>query len=404
MRSPSIPSTKGIRISALFLGLYFVMLPFDFYRVQSLGSVSRLLAYIPIGFSIMEQLRSSGSIKLSINNITKSGLFLIIVALLSIPFSVSQSVSSGAFFTLFMNLLMIFLIGSASVYSNKEVSFLETCLVLGGWLTGVLMLSFSSFSINRMMFQLGDSKQDPNYMCGFMLFAFCFHLRRLLQKKKRVDICAVVSMIILVIMSGSRGSLIAFLVALISSVLTSRSLDKTKKRKAVSGIVMLSIAFVFLYIFVLPNINSAITDRFTLQYLQTYGTIGRTDIWEYLIKKFWNSNPVRMIFGYGYGTTYIVNDMAGRHYGHVAHNVYIEMLISAGILGLIAEILLHVNCIKEAVRAEKSEVFCTLLAYITMGFSLSLTSYKPQWALMILLLIYSKRRANRLRRDSKNED
>ena len=52
MKLLSIPSLKGIRASTLLLGIYFIMLPFDFYRVQSLGSITRMLAYLPIGFSL----------------------------------------------------------------------------------------------------------------------------------------------------------------------------------------------------------------------------------------------------------------------------------------------------------------------------------------------------------------
>ena len=250
------------------------------------------------------------------------------------------------------------------------------------------MLSFSNFTINRMMFQLGDNKQDPNYMCGFMLYAFCYHLKRILQRKKPLDILIAGGMIVLVIMSGSRGALLSFLAAIISSILTAKNLTNSGKGKAIGGILLIVIAFAFIYVFVMPRLNSAITDRFTIQYLLRYGTIGRTDIWKYLLNKYWHSSFVRQIVGFGYGTVYVVNDMPGVGYGHVAHNLYIEMLISSGIIGLIAMITLQISCIRTAIKERKWEALCTYISFIAMGLSLSLTSYKPLWALMIMLLIY----------------
>lgn len=391
MRIPRSLSLKGIRLSARFLGLYFIMLPFDFYRVEGIGSISRILACLPILLTIVEQIKQHHSLRISLNPITKSSLFLIFAALISLPMSISINTSLSSLFTLSMNLIMVLLVGSAKDYSDKEVIFLERCLVLCGWLTAILMISFSSFSIDRMMFQLGKSGQDPNYMCGFMLYAFCYHLRNILNRKKIYDILIVGIIIVVVILSGSRGALFAFMGGIIASILTAKNIGATGKRKTIGGLVIILAVFFLIYWFVLPKVNSAITERFTIQYLLQNGTVGRTNIWIYLMNKYFHSGIIRQIIGYGYGTTYLVNDMPGASYGHVAHNLYVEMIISSGIVGLIAQVSLQISCIKTAFKYHKSVALSTYIAYFVMGLSLSMTSYKPIWALMIMLIVYINR-------------
>ncbi len=380
---------RGVNLSTLFLGIYFVLLPFDFYKVAGFGSISRLAAVLPIGLMILELIHENNRIKFRLNKITKSIILFLIVTAVSVMLSISFSTSMGAYNTLLLNMVMIILLGATREYRNQEVIFLEKCLVLCGWLTAILMLSFSRFSINRMLFSIGDNTQDPNYMCGFMMYAFCFHLQSFMDRKKINDIIFAVGMIILVIMSGSRGALLSFTIAAIASVIFAGEIARSKKVNYIGGIFILLIGVLFLYQIVLPRINTAITERFTLAYLMKYGTVGRFDIWNYLLSKYKSSGIIRKLIGFGYGTTIIVNDMPGTGKWHVAHNLYIDNLVSAGLMGLFAQVIFQISCFKTA-KKTNNIALCTYIGYLSMCLSLSLTSYKPMWALVLMLLIYER--------------
>lgn len=384
----SIP--KGMQVSTFFLGLYFILLPFDFYRVAGMGSVSRIAAYLPLGFCILERIHADRNIRIRLNGITKSAFLFLFITAISALLSISLRTSRAAYMTLVMNMAMVILLGGCRPYGNEEIKWLERCLILSGWLTGFLMIAFSDFSFNRMIFSIGDSRQDPNYICGFMLYAFCCQMKHIVEEKKIIHVLMAGTMTVLVILTGSRGALLAYAVAAAASVIVYGNLKPSTKKKKMGGVVLVFLGALFLYNFVLPKLNPAITERFTVDYFIKHGTTGRTDIWLYLLNKYKNAGIFRHIIGFGYGTSALLNDMPAHSRDHVAHNLYIDNLVCAGLLGLAAQLIFQFNCFKTAVKSGRKTAVCTYAAYIAMCLSLSLTSYKPIWALVIMLLIYER--------------
>lgn len=384
----SLPALNRIKLSAFFLGLYFIFLPFDFYRAEDMGSITRLIACLPIGFCILERIKNDKTIKIKLNGITKAGSALLMVMAVSMTVTVSLNTSIGAYMTLLMNMVMVLLLGGTQKYTKEEILWLEKCLIASGWLTAFLMVAFSQFNINRMLFSMGDSKQDPNYMCGFMLYAFCYHINGSLNERKIAHVGVAAVLFILVILSGSRGALLAYLVAVIATVIISKEFRLKRKKRLIKGIVLILIGVLLLHFFVLPKINTAIMERYTLDYLYKYGTIGRVDIWVYLLNKYMNADIITQLIGFGYGTTAIVNDMPSVKGAHVAHNLYIDNLVSAGLAGLFAQLIFQYNCLKTALQVKQTVIICTYFSYLAMCLSLSLTSYKPMWALVIMILLY----------------
>lgn len=382
----ALAELKSVRVTALFLGIYFLLLPFDFYQIGSIGTISKLAALFPIALCIFSQLSYRHKLLIKLNAITKWGLAHVFVVLLSLIISVSFSTSKTAVITLVTNMGMVVLMGSYR-YDKCETEWLERCLVLSGWVTAFLMMAFSSFSQNRMTFGVGDNTKDSNYLCGFMLYAFCYYFKKLIETKKFKYLIPLALFLILQLRTGSRGALLAFIVVAVSSVLIS-DVEAKSKRNVLFGIVVIVAVVWGTWRFIIPRINPLITERYTTAYLQQYGTVGRTNIWQYLLDKYAHSNLLRQILGYGYGTTHLVNEMAGVSSHHVAHNLYIDNLISAGFLGVLTQVCFQISCLKSARRANKPIAICTFLGYIAMCMSLSMTSYKPLWALVIMIMIY----------------
>lgn len=385
----ALSELKGVRITAFFLGIYFMLLPFDFYQIGSFGTISKLASLFPIGLCVISQMASHHSIKIKLNSITKWGLAHVLIACISMIITVSFSTSKTAVITLITNMGMVILMGTSYKYNENEVKWLEWCLIISGWITVLLMAMFSSFSQNRMTFGVGENAKDSNYLCGFMLYAFCYYFKKLIETKKIKYLVPLILFLVMQLRTGSRGALLAFIIVAIASTMVSDT-EKKNKRNTVFGILILSLLFWVVWRVVLPRINPLIGERYTVLYLQQYGTVGRTNIWAYLIDKYIHSNPLRQLIGYGYGTTHIVNEMGGVSAHHVAHNLYIDNLISIGILGALTQIFFQISCIRSARKTDHTLAICVFLGYIAMCMSLSMTSYKPLWALVIMILIYEQ--------------
>ena len=123
--------------------------------------------------------------------------------------------------------------------------------------------------------------------------------------------------------------------------------------------------------------------RFTPDYIANYKGTNRNDIWIEILKIYKEGSIERQLFGYGYGTVPTVNT-----FNHlVAHNLWLDHLITGGILGLIVMICMHVIFLREAWCNKNAIIFATYSGYLTMCMTLSLTNYKPLWNAMMMIMI-----------------
>lgn len=384
MRKIENTRENKLSLTCVFLCIYFIFLPFDFIRIGSIGSVTRILAILPIFFSIL----SIGK-KLIIKKepIVFWLLFFLLSSAVSYVYSIQADYSLDAIKTLLLNVVMIFVVGACQIYNDREIQYMIYALIAGSWLSVIMVLLFGTSQYGRMTILFGNAQQDQNYLCGFMLFAFVYHFILFLRSRKILQLILSLFIILAVVLTGSRGALVAYIATIVSCMLSLGTEKKHRMRTVVLGIFgVIAIGFV-IYQFIMPNLDSMLYNRYTIEYLLKRGTTGRMDIWKYLLDKYRESSLFRQFFGYGYGTTVIVNDMYGVMGGKVAHNLYIDNLITLGIPGLIAAIGLHVSCIKTGIR-KKAPFFTSIMAgYIVMCFSMSLTSYKPIWATIIMLII-----------------
>lgn len=130
--------------------------------------------------------------------------------------------------------------------------------------------------------------------------------------------------------------------------------------------------------------------RFSLQYIATHGTSDRAEIWAFMLKKFFGGDIFHMLFGYGIGTSSIFNTMDS----HVAHNAFIDIMIGAGLFGVIWYILLLRYAVRLSLRSKNFELFICMIGFIMLSMSLSLITYKPIFncIMMISIMGVSKER------------
>ena len=372
-------SQQNIRPVAYGLALYFLLTPMDCFSLGEIGSVLRIAALIPLGLMLLE-LRT---MSLRINNLFAVHLLFWFLAMVSLFYSIDQNRTLTALSSLSMNYFLILAVGHMQTYHQREIALLKRAMLWSSWLTVALLFVFSGgFSVDeRLTLNMGGKAQDGNYINGYFLYAFSYHCYQLLCKKGKKHIIPVLIMFAMVLVSGSRGALLAFAVTFFFQICIYFKESKHALRNILVVAALLLIAGIA-FDLILEQLPESVSVRFSWEYLAEKGTTGRSRTWNYLWNRFSESSMLRMLFGYGYGTTSIVNQL--NH--NVAHNLYLDNLITLGIFGMFLQIASQGIVVWIFWRKKKYALLGAYIGMIAMCMSLSLTACKPLWNMILIAL------------------
>ena len=371
---------------ALFLGLYFFLMPFDILRIGNIGSLLRITALFPIAAVAL----NFKNIRIKLDKLVCSLLLVLLLYTLSLYITVSFETTLPVYKTQLMNFIFIFATGVCHQYNEKEIDFLEHTLVLGSILTACLTLIYSDWSMDgRLSLQFDGKTEDPNYLNGYLLFAIAFFFAHLAKEKKfRYFVCCTL-LVLFSLFTGSRGALLAIAATGGYAFLNQLNQGKAAKIKVFLGISFAIICIVLFYDALLSLLPPVIAQRFDIKFIQEHGSTGRTDIWKALLEIYSNAPITRQLFGFGLSTTTVINTIRIHGVGYMAHNLWIEQLISIGLVGLVIFLYMQYIFFKAAVKQKDVLLISTYFGFLVMDASLSLTAYKPAWNCMIMILILS---------------
>lgn len=369
--------------TTIALGVYFLLLPTDCFRIGEIGSLIKVYAFVPVIFLLL----SGGCRYLIFDKLLSRLLLFLMVAAFSIFWTINFDITVSSFKSLLLNIILVVLMAGTYRYSEVEIKFLLNCLIASSWITVICMLLFGDRSIGgRLTLAIGDSVQDPNYVAGYILFAFSYHITNFLEKKKLHQLLLAMTIFVVIILTGSRGALAAYLACAFFAVIYSIQESRHPGRVIVLATASAFAAY-FAFSVAMQAVDTSVSSRFSLEYLLEHGATGRGDIWAHLLHKFRTASLGRQLLGHGYGTTRLMNTLRGSRGGLVAHNLYIDDLISVGIIGALVQLSIQVQCIRMAFQAKSRMLICLYGAFIVMTFSLSLTNYKPIWSTMMVIII-----------------
>ena len=305
-----------------------------------------------------------------------------LLAVVSIFFSVDVDVTFSAVLTLGLNLLLVFSLGSFESYTKHELDAMKQSMLLGGWITIILMLFMSDYTASgRLSLRLGESIQDQNYINGFFLYTFSHHAGCFFENRKKRHLLSAVFIFVIVLMTGSRGALLAFMMTAFAHICITFRNSRHFLRNILLTVVVMLLAGVIFDI-VLSFLPEAVAVRYSWDYIAEKGTTGRTRIWSTLLDHFSRDSIGRMLFGHGFGTCRLVNTFKG----YVAHNLYIDNLITLGIVGAVLQVISQFMVARLLLKHREYGLFAAYIGMIGMCMSLSLVSYKPIWNVMLLTL------------------
>lgn len=367
-----------IRPVAYGLAFYLLMGVFDSLNISEIGSLLKIAAFIPLGMMVFQW----KDLRLRFHSLLFMQIAFWLLALVSLFYTISFDRTFSASMTLTLNLVLVLILGVMVPYNDAELKLLQKAMLLGCWLQILMTLIFADFSAaGRLTLRFGQTTQDQNNNNTFFLYAFSYHLYHFLGGRRKIHLLPVLLMLFMVLFSGSRGALLAIMLTFFFQI----CIYFKESRHPVRNILlvgMLLLFAVFAFDLFLAQLPESVAVRYSWDYLAEKGTTGRTRIWTYLWKQFSEASMLRMLFGHGYGTTTIVNQMSHQ----VAHNLYLDNLITLGILGVILQLTSQIMVMGIFWKKKKYALLGAYVGMVGMCMSLSLTASKPLWNLMLIAL------------------
>lgn len=369
---------EKVKLITWLTAFYLLLTPLDFLPVITGVSLSKILILIPV-CSWLLYIRQ---VKIRFDRFLVIPVIYIIIIMISSFYSYDVSATMQRIITIGMNISVILALSMVN-YELKEINILKKAIVYSGWFTLALMIFYGNTDLVgglRLTVVVNGMLQDPNYLTGFLIFPILFYYNDFIRNKKKMSLIKISIFIIYILLTGSRGGLLALMGAMLFLTITC---SMRNGFKLTSLLKILSVIFVFYMFFVIAMniLPDEIVKRYNIASVIESGGTGRIDIWLIVEDQYSNFSIANKLFGGGAGT---VRYFAG---GKVAHNLWLESLVEVGVVGSFIFFILYYIFLKKAYKMKEYVVTASFLGYILMSLSLSLYSYKPIWNIMLLVLI-----------------
>lgn len=364
---------NGKKIFVCSLGLYFFCLILGAMNIGEFGSMLKVLAALPVGIWLMQR-------HLIVTNklLLWASLF-VCCCTASYVWSIAPEESVIRIGTQILYLLMLVAASSYS-YDLAQIVFLKKSLVWSSRVTAIVVLLSGSYYQGR-IYLSGIIQEDPNYLCAYFLFGISVALNTALDskilKQKLVAVAELIIYTYIIVGSGSRGGLFAVLAcALIVffSYEQGHNILKSISKKVAMIIVMSSVAF-----FASSFISGEIMQRFALETLIESNGTGRFGLWRDALNAFSDSGILRQLFGYGTASARAITWIFPFERHNVFHNIFIEVLLEIGVIGLIAYGLHIFSMIDFTFKRKEYFAFSVVVGMLILSLSTSIAAFKPYW-------------------------
>lgn len=321
---------------------------------------------------------------------------------MSIAWSVNPGETGTEFFIL-ISLLTVYVVTMLMPISRLDLSRFEIGVAAGGAVEGayaIVLLMTSGLQqtrrdVSRFSTAGGVGQQaDANITAATLILPFAIALGRALRAESRIERVGFGIAAALagtgIVLTGSRGGMLAALVTLLALVLT-----QERRLKAFSVVLMLGLV---------ASLSLLVAPATLRNHITRSTSSGRTDIWRTGIA----ACPKYCWVGGGWGafpTIYQESlhtnpNAKGLDRPFVAHNIWISAILEVGVLGL-AVLLLALGLVARDImrvpRAVRGPPLAALAGVLVASTFLSTLSFKYFWLVMayagIVTLVHAPRRA-----------
>lgn len=379
----NIDKNFKIHISTWLIALYLFCAPLDFIQVIPGVSLMRFLILLPLAGCF---LRIKG-MRFYLDRYFVILLLYVFMLIVTILYSYDSSNTIQRTISVGQNIAVILVLSMLS-YNKKEIITIKKAMVYSGWLTLILMYFYSDTSLmgGRMTIAVNGAFQDPNYLCGFLIFSIVYYYEEFIQKKNKMSFVKMCVFLVFVLLTGSRGGLLAIFGSILFYTfiwMKDKSFKLSSILKLFSLIFLISIFF-NITIDLLPE---SVGERYDTSFTVNDGGASRFGIWESSLNNYEHLPVFYQLFGTGAGTIGHIFI-----HGGVSHNIWIESLIEIGIIGTGVLFTLYFLYFIKVYKLKEFVVSSSFIGYMVMAMSLSLYSYKPIWNILLIIMILKNNR------------
>lgn len=256
------------------------------------------------------------------------------------------------------------------------VSLLVSCIIIYNWVNGIYYNEWFA----RSTLSVGGVQKDPNYVAAFLAPAPILLLlygkysgKDNLFTKKWLAWCLVAIVCVSLLLNGSRGGILSALIAVCGFVFF--SIKSTKKRiKTLIALIIIATIGVIVMINVLPE------QTIERLFFQSSGDT-RSKLWSAAIMPFTN-NP---LIGEGLNSA---SKYSLELAGNASHNMYIDILSGAGLLGAALYIMMIWDT---GFRRKKHKIDIALACFALLMPQMFINGFNStsQWIPIIMLWLTS---------------
>lgn len=357
------------------------------WAATPIGSLYRWIILVLFGYVII---KNRGLIRIDKSSKTIFLLMSIFViySTLSILWGNSVLESLKNSLSLFLMLFVAILFTS---YDYKEVSLsnlLDRFWLIVGIVSSILFL-FGDRAIigeygSRTSLRILGTNTDPNEFAGLFTITLSITIYYIINSKgikKWLSVLVAIVEIYSVLLSGSRGAMLACIISVLLTVLLC---TKISTKKIITFIFIGALVTWIFIQYLFPMLPIDIVQRMDFRMLLADGGGGRSVLWENGLSAYVDSNVLRMLFGFGANGLIIVGE---RGTTATMHNYYLQLLTNFGIIGLLLFLLLVFNIIKKFWKYNIKYV-PSIIGMLILSATLTTTpNYKPLWILLMTSLI-----------------
>ena len=370
-----------------WLGIYFLCLVLGAMNIGVFGSMLKLIAIVPAGIWLMQNhaFRST--------SIIARALLYIVWLTATMVWSVDVESSASRVLTQWSFLLLLVSAVNYS-YSDAEIDYLRKCLIWSSRLTVIAVIVAGVYEEGRIALS-GAINEDPNYLCAYFLFGVVNDIGLLMSrentKRKLMAVGELLIYAYIVFGTGSRGGVLAIVAAIAVFLLYYR--DSNGRRIKLAARIALILVVAFGSYVVTRILNPLVVSRFTLKSILSSGGVGRYSLWRDALRTFLESNAARRLFGYGTASIIEVTYLHSFEWHQVTHNMFLETLLEAGIIGLALYMAHIASFFRSASKMKDYYSAAVLTGMLMLSMSTSISTFKPYWNIMLLIICLGCRRA-----------
>ena len=373
------------KINKLYL-IFVLFLPFSWASI-AVGSIYRLITILLFALFILQR-NFKIFVPMKKRRLFNAWAIYVIYSCSSVIWGgfTSQQITIAFGMALLFLISLVFI---GTVVEDTESNKLDVMWIIATAFFVVLFITGSKVSLGwstRQTLIILGTETDANEFASFFAVGLSVITGMVLSTKnifqKTILALLFLGGIYVVLMSGSRGALLALFVAIVTTLFFSN-------RLSMRGLIVICIVgtvlyFVF-YTFVIDLIPENTLARLSIEALTADNGSGRGFIWKNALSDFWGGNILRIIFGYGYGGLY-----APTGYGTVTstmHNQFLQNLINYGVVGFILYLRLIWLTLKEYWMTKRTYLGC-FIGILVMGLTITMgPSYKILWILIMIPML-----------------